>query len=111
MAPFTVVSTCAGEPYYTISNEGVRMLYVNPYDCKQPATPLSTWVIELDQPETVHSIQVSVVDGTINEEEGKISISSLHGFPTAALLRYKFMHCLIKLWIIISIEGPLPYDA
>lgn len=46
------------------------MLYVNPYDCKQPATSLSTWVIEMDQPETVQSIQVSVVDNTIDETEG-----------------------------------------
>lgn len=47
------------------------MLYVDPYECKQPATSLSTWVIELDQPETVQSIQVSVVEGTLNEEEGR----------------------------------------
>lgn len=60
----------AGDPVYTISNEGVRMLYVNPFDCKQPATSLSTWVIEMDQPETVYSIQVSVVDDTIDETEG-----------------------------------------
>ena len=48
------------------------MLYVNPFDCKQPATSLSTWVIEMDQPETVFSIQVSVVDDTIDETEGAV---------------------------------------
>ena len=57
----------AGDAEYTISNKGVRMLYVDPFNCKQPATSLSTWVIELDQPETVYSIQVSVVDGTMGD--------------------------------------------
>lgn len=64
---------------YTVSNEGVRMLYVNPYNCQQPATSLATWVIEMDQPETVYSIQVSVVENTISETGGE---------PTTSISQY-----------------------
>lgn len=38
------------------------MLFANPYDCERAATTASTWVIELDAPETVYSFQVAVVD-------------------------------------------------
>lgn len=61
----------AGKPTFTTSNEGVRMLFVNPYDCEAPATTEATWVIELDESETVYSFQLAVTDANMIDNAGE----------------------------------------
>lgn len=61
----------AASSSYTLSNEGVRMVYVNPFKCQQAATSLGTWVIDLGETETVNSFQVTVLDGTLPNSEGE----------------------------------------
>lgn len=47
------------------------MLFVNPYDCEAPATTEATWVIELDEPETVYSFQLAVTDPNMIDNAGQ----------------------------------------
>ncbi len=68
----------AGTVTYSVSHTGQRMLYANPFDdgCKEAAVSTSTWVIEMEQPETIYSFQMTAVPNTVVNGEG-ISLPSL----------------------------------
>ena len=64
------LSVPAGTHTYTISSDGLKMLFANPFDCEKAATNASTWVIAMEQPETVFSFQIAVTDPDLIVEQG-----------------------------------------
>ena len=65
----------AGNVTYTMSNAGQRMLYANAMGegCKEAATPAASWVIKMEQPETVYSFQMTAVPDTFVNDDGELN--------------------------------------